>query len=57
MTKVIAINKMSKKAQREYYAKQRNGWNGLSPVTRVPSRPGAYNRQQQKKKIKEEYYC
>ena len=39
MRKVIPLHKQSKKAQREYYAKQRESWYGISPVTRtVPSR-------------------
>lgn len=55
MTKVIAIEKMSKKAQKEYYAKQRNGWNGLSPVTRCAAKPGVYNRAKQKRAIIADY--
>ncbi len=39
MRQVIPLYKQSKKAQREYYAKQRESWYGISPVTRtVPSR-------------------
>jgi len=55
MMKTIAVEKMSKKAQKEYYAKQRNGWGGLSPVTRCPDRPNAYNRAREKRAIRAEY--
>ena len=53
--KTIAVEKMSKKAQKEYYAKQRNGWGGLSPVTRCPDRPNAYNRAREKRAVRAEY--
>lgn len=55
MKKTVALEKMSKKAQREYYARQRNGWGGLSPVTRCPERPNAYNRAREKRAIRAEY--
>lgn len=36
---LVPLHKQSKKAQKEYHAKQRGSWNGISPVTRtVPSR-------------------
>ncbi len=39
MVQMVPLNKRSKKAQKEYHAKQRGSWYGLSPVTRtVPSR-------------------
>ena len=35
---MVPLNKRSKKAQKEYHAKQRGSWYGISPVTRtVPS--------------------
>ena len=38
MAQPVALNKRSKKAQKEYYAKQRGSWYGLNPITRtVPS--------------------
>lgn len=55
MTKVITIEKLSKKAQKEYYAKQRSSWNGISPVTRCPAKPCSYNRAKQKHRIITEY--
>lgn len=38
MAQMVPLHKRSKKAQKEYYAKQRGSWYGLDPVTRtVPS--------------------
>lgn len=38
MVQPVPLNKRSKKSQREYHAKQRGSWYGLSPITRtVPS--------------------
>ncbi len=38
MVQMVPLNKRSKKVQKEYHAKQRGSWYGLSPVTRtVPS--------------------
>ena len=34
MAQPVPLNKRSKKAQKEYHAKQRSSWYGLSPVTR-----------------------
>lgn len=31
----IPLEKQSKKAQREYYTKQRGSWDGVVPVTKV----------------------
>ena len=42
--KTIPLKKQSKKAQREYYTGRRGSWNGLSPVTRMPANPKAYQR-------------
>ena len=44
MEKMIPAAKLSKKKRRELAAKQRGSWGGLSPVTRVPPNPRAYNR-------------
>lgn len=35
MTQLIPLDKRSKKAQREYHAKQRGSWYGLNPITRT----------------------
>lgn len=48
MKKFVPLNKMSKKKIKEYYKKQRKDWGGLSPVTRTPDNPKAYNRAKQK---------
>ena len=44
MEKYISKAKMSKKAQRELDRKKRRTWGALSPVTRRPENPKAYNR-------------
>lgn len=44
MKKMIPLNKQSKKNQKEYHAKQRGSWNGLSPVTRCEPNGKAYDR-------------
>ena len=39
--KYVPLGKMNKRAQKEYYEKQRGTWDGLSPVSRViPSKRG-----------------
>lgn len=35
MKQLIPLDKRSKKAKREYHAKQRGSWNGVNPVTRI----------------------
>lgn len=48
MKQYVTIDKRSKKAQKEYYSKQRGTWGELNPVTRgVPSRK-IYNRNKEK---------
>ena len=38
MVQMVPLNKRSKKAQKEYYAKQRGSWYGVNSITRtVPS--------------------
>lgn len=44
MKRFTPLEKQSKRAQKEYHAKQRGTWNGLNPVTRIPPKPNAYNR-------------
>ena len=50
MDKFIPINKKSKKARKEYYAKKRNTWGELNPMTRTMPNGKGYNR----KKMKQE---
>lgn len=49
MTQFVPLNKQSKKAQKEYHAKQRGSWYGLSPVTRTCPSGKAYNRSKTKR--------
>ena len=44
MKKLIPLGKMSKKKQKEYHAKQRGSWYGLSPVTRIVPSGKVYDR-------------
>ena len=52
MKTVIPLSKQSKRAQKEFHAKQRGSWNGLSPVTRVVPSGKAYNRNQVKRDLR-----
>ncbi|MGN0553286.1 MAG: hypothetical protein ACI4I1_07875 [Oscillospiraceae bacterium] len=49
MKKFIPLEKMSKKMQREYHKKRRKGWGEISPITRCPDNPKAYNRAKSKR--------
>ena len=44
MEKFVPFEKLSKKKQRERNAQKRGTWGALSPVTRKPQNPKAYNR-------------
>ena len=44
MKKYVSLDKRSKKAQREYHAKQRRTWGELNPVTRSVPSGKTYNR-------------
>ncbi len=35
MTQLVPLDKRSKKARREYHAKQRGSWHGVNPITRT----------------------
>ncbi|MBR1814893.1 MAG: hypothetical protein IJ773_13950 [Lachnospiraceae bacterium] len=50
MEKFIPLEKRSKKAQKEYHARERRTWGSMSPVTRTVPNGKAYNR----KRIKQE---
>jgi len=52
---MIEVSKMSKKAQKEYYSRQRNTWGSLSPVTRKPAKPQAYNRAKMKSALRADF--
>ncbi len=49
MIKFVPLKKQSKKAQRAFYMKKRQGWGGLSPVTRQERNPRAYQRSRQRR--------
>lgn len=42
MRKLVPLHKQSKKQRKEYNAKQRGSWNGISPVTRIVPNGKAY---------------
>lgn len=47
----VTIEKRSKKAQKEYYSRQRNTWGEFNPVTRSVPSGKVYNRKKEKRKI------
>ena len=44
MKQLTPLHKRSKKAQREYHARQRGSWYGVNPVTRTAPSRKAYDR-------------
>lgn len=44
MQRFIPYEKLSKRRQRELDRKKRGSWGEISPVTRKPENPKAYNR-------------
>ena len=53
MQQLVPLKKQSKKAQKEYYAKQRGSWYGISPVTRPVPNGKAYDRNRVKRENQE----
>lgn len=51
MKQYVTIDKRSKKAQKEYYAKQRLTWGILNPATRSVPSGKTYNRKKDKRRI------
>lgn len=49
MKQFVSLHKQSKKAQKEYHAKRRGSWNGVSPVTRTVPSGKAYDRNRVKR--------
>ncbi len=49
MEKFVPFEKLSKKQQRELNNQKRRTWGELSPVTRRPENPKAYNRKKARK--------
>lgn len=50
MKQYVTIDKRSKKAQKEFYSKQRRTWGELNPVTRSVPSGKTYNRNKNKQK-------
>ena len=55
MTQMVPLNKQSKKAQREYHAKQRGSWYGLNPITRTVPSGKVYDRNRAKRAARSAY--
>ena len=51
MKPYVTIDERSKKAQKEYYSKQRHTWGELNPVTRSVPSGKVYNRKKEKRRI------
>lgn len=49
MVQPVPLDKRSKKTRKEYYAKQRGSWYGLSPITRTVPSGKVYDRNQVKR--------
>ena len=49
MAQMVPLNKRSKKAQKEYYAKQRGSWYGFNPITRTVPSGKVYDRNRVKR--------
>ena len=49
--KFVPYDKLSKKKKREADRARRGSWGALSPVTRRPDDPRAYNRSREKRKV------
>ena len=50
MKQMVPLKKQSKRAQKEYHARQRGSWNGVNPVTRVVPNGKAYDRNKEKQR-------
>ena len=46
--KMIPLSKQSKKKQKQYHARQRGSWNGVSPVSRTEPDRKKYDRNREK---------
>lgn len=54
MEKFVPYEKLSKKKKKELNAKRRKTWD-ISPVTRKPQNPKAYNRQKARRRDPEDF--
>jgi len=48
MKAVVPISKQSKREQKAYHSKQRNTWEGISPVTRMVPNKRSYDRKRER---------
>lgn len=55
MTQMVPLRKQSKRAQKEYHARQRGTWNGLNPVTRIVPNGKAYDRNKAKRDMRDRW--
>ena len=55
MKKYVSLDKRSKKAQKEYHAKQRRTWREVNPVTRSVPSGKTYNRKKEKQRTGREF--
>jgi hypothetical protein len=51
MKPYVSIDKRSKKAQKEYYSRQRRTWGEMNPATRSVPSGKIYNRKMEKRRI------
>ena len=49
MQKYITLDKISKKARKDFYSSLRGTWGDFSPVTRKPKNPKVYDRAKSKR--------
>ena len=52
MEKFVPYEKLSKKKQKEWNARQRNSWGSMNPVTQKSENPAAYDRNAEKRKTR-----
>lgn len=57
MKQYVTIDKRSKKAQKEFYSKQRRTWGDLNPATRSVPSGKVYNRKVWKREGDKALYC
>lgn len=57
MKKYVPYEKLSKKKKREWDARGRGGWGGLTPVTRRPKSPKAYDRRKARRWKEDSSLC
>ena len=55
MKQYVTLDKRSKNARGDFYAKQRTTWGELNPVTRSVPSGKAYNRKKEKQRIGVEF--